>query len=49
MAIRFYSVLKLFTGLAIAAFMAFKLTEIKAIVTAPNPTTAKIHHAIVIR
>lgn len=40
----FYSVLKFFTGLAVAALMAWKLTVNKAIVTAAMPAMAKTHH-----
>ena len=39
-----YSVLKLFTGLATAAFIAWKLTVNTVIINAPTPATAKIHH-----
>ena len=42
-----YSVLKLFTGLATAALMAWKLMVAKAINTATTPEPAKIHQASV--
>ena len=41
-----YSVLKLFTGLAIAAFIAWKLTVIKVITIAPSAAAPKIHQDI---
>ena len=39
-----HSVLKLFTGFAIAAFIAWKLTVNKVITNAPAHAAAKIHH-----
>ena len=39
-----YSVRNDFTGLAIAAFIAWKLTVNKVITNAPAPAVAKIHH-----
>jgi hypothetical protein len=39
-----YSVLRLFTGFAIAAFIAWKLTVITVISNAPHAAAAKIHH-----
>ena len=44
-----YSVLKLFTGLAIAAFIAWKLTVHRAINIAPAPAAKNIHQLIEIR
>src|ERR1700694_2098683 len=44
-----HSVLKLFTGFAIAAFIAWKLTVSKAINKAPIPATPKTHQLMVIR
>jgi hypothetical protein len=44
----FYSVLKLFTGLAKAAFIAWKLTVINVITSAPRPDTINTHHEIVV-
>jgi len=41
-----YSVLNDFTGLAIAAFIAWKATVTSAIRMAAAPATKKIHHAI---
>ena len=41
-----YSVLKLFTGFAIAAFIAWKLTTNIVINNEPIPAAAKIHHEI---
>ncbi len=41
--IHLYSVLKLFTGLAIAAFIAWKLTVSNVIKRAPNAETTKTH------
>jgi len=43
---RHYSVLKLFTGFAIAALMARKLTVTIVNSNAPMPAAAKIHHDI---
>jgi hypothetical protein len=43
---RYYSVLKLFTGFAIAAFIAWKLTVINAIRTAAMPAIKNIHQLI---
>ncbi|MEJ7829990.1 MAG: hypothetical protein WKF91_17405 [Segetibacter sp.] len=43
-----YSVLKLLTGLAIAAFIAWKLTVITAISKASNPAVANTHQEIFI-
>jgi hypothetical protein len=40
----FYSVLKLLTGLATAAFIAWKLTVISVIARAPRPDKPKIHN-----
>ena len=45
----FYSVLKLFTGFAIAAFIAWKLTVVMANKTVAKATTAKTFHVIVVR
>ena len=42
----YYSVLKLFTGFATAAFIAWKLTVIKAIRIAEIPAAKKIHQLI---
>jgi hypothetical protein len=39
-----YSVLKFFTGLAIAAFIAWKLTVISAINNATDPAATNTHH-----
>ena len=44
-----YSVLKLFTGFAIAAFIAWKLTVINAINTATNPANTNTHQLILVR
>jgi hypothetical protein len=44
-----YSVLKLFIGLAIAAFIAWKLTVNNAIKTAIKPARANIHQLMSIR
>jgi hypothetical protein len=44
-----YSVLKLFTGFAIAAFIAWKLTVAKAIDIAAIPATMNIHQLISMR
>ena len=44
----FYSVLRLFTGLAIAALIAWKLTVNKVIVTAANAASTNTCHLIVI-
>ena len=44
-----HSVLKLFTGFAIAAFIARKLTVAKAIDIAPTPATMNIHQLILMR
>ena len=44
-----YSLLKLSTGLAIAAFIAWKLTVSNAIINAPTPATTKTHQLTVIR
>lgn len=44
-----YSLLKLLTGLAVAALIAWKLTVSKAITNAPVAGRANIHHAIVVR
>jgi hypothetical protein len=41
-----YSLLKLFTGLAIAAFMDWKLTVANAIDMVTQPDTANTHHSI---
>ena len=38
-----YSVLRLFTGLAIAAFIACKLTVAKVMINAPVMVATKIH------
>ena len=46
---RFYSILKLFTGFATAAFIDCKQTVINAIAIAINPGNASIHHSIFIR
>ena len=43
---QFYSVLKLFTGFAIAAFIAWKLTVINAINKARIPAIANTHQLI---
>ena len=43
-----YSILKLFTGFAIAAFIAWKLTVINAINIAIIPATRNIHQLIAI-
>src|SRR5437762_13248890 len=43
---RSHSVLKLFTGFAIAAFIAWKLTVISAINNVNNPHAAKSHQLI---
>jgi hypothetical protein len=48
MAIYFYSVLNDFTGLAIAALIAWKLTVINVIIKAPPPAAINIHHEIVV-
>ncbi len=45
----FYSVLKLCTGLAAAAFKAWKLTVTSAITKARPPATKNTHHGILIR
>jgi thiosulfate reductase cytochrome b subunit len=45
----YYSLLKLSTGLTIAAFTAWKLTVNKVISSAPIPVAAKIHHDIAVR
>ena len=45
----FYSVLKLFTGFAIAAFIAWKLTVINAINITNNPADANSHQLRVMR
>jgi len=44
-----YSVLKLFTGFAIAAFIAWKLMVNNAMAIAIIPAIANIHHPIFIR
>ena len=44
-----YSVLKLFTGLANAALIAWKLTVANAIITASKPATANTHQLILVR
>jgi hypothetical protein len=44
-----YSVLKLFTGFAIAAFIAWKLTVNNAIPIASSPEIANIHQLIFVR
>jgi len=44
----YYSVLKLFTGFANAALIAWKLTVISAISNAIDPATANTHHPILI-
>ena len=41
-----HSVLKLFTGFAIAAFIAWKLTVARVIIIAPKPVAINIHHGI---
>jgi len=46
---RFYSVRKLFTGLAIAALMAWKLMVIRAIRQATIPTKTNTHQLILMR
>ena len=43
-----YSVLKLLTGLAIAALIAWKLTVSKAIIIAKNPATKKTSQPMLI-
>ena len=43
----YHSVLKLFTGFAIAALIAWKLIVIEAIATAAIPAITNIHHDIV--
>ena len=43
-----YSVLKLFTGFAIAAFIAWKLTVINVIANAPIPERINIQTEIVV-
>jgi hypothetical protein len=43
-----YSVLKLFTGFVMAAFIAWKLTVINAISNAVNPAIRNIHQLIFI-
>src|ERR1019366_6438396 len=45
----FHSVLKLFTGLATAAFIAWKLIVTKAIIIAAIPANTNIHHARLVR
>src|SRR5687768_18608943 len=45
---KFYSLLKLFTGLAIAALIAWKLTVIKATSKAAKPAIKNIHQLILI-
>src|SRR6266545_3074937 len=47
--IKLYSVLKLFTGFAIAAFIAWKLTVIKATAIAKIPVAANTPHSTLIR
>ena len=44
-----HSVLKLLTGFALAAFIAWKLIVAKAITTASNPAAKNIHQLILIR
>jgi hypothetical protein len=44
-----YSVRKLFTGFAIAAFIAWKLTVAKAMKTTINATKANSHQLMVMR
>jgi hypothetical protein len=44
-----YSLRRLFTGLATAAFTAWKLTVNTAIAMAIIPAKAKIHHSILVR
>ena len=44
-----HSVLKLFTGFATAALIAWKLTVSKVISKAPAPADAKIHHDNAVR
>ncbi len=44
-----HSVLKLFTGLAIAAFIAWKLIVANAIKTARNPAAINIHQLMFMR
>ena len=41
-----YSVLKLFTGFAIAAFIALKLIVTNAINKATKPAATNIHHSM---
>src|SRR4030095_6277451 len=45
----FYSVLKLFMGLATAAFITWKLTVTIAIIKTNKPAAPNIHHAISVR
>ena len=45
----FYSVLKLFTGLAVAALIAWKLIVINAIATATSTAAKNIHQLMLIR
>ncbi len=45
----YYSVLKLFTGFAIAAFIAWKLIVASAIMTAKNPAAKNNHQLILMR
>ena len=47
-ALRLYSLLKLSTGFANAAFIAWKLTVIKVIISAPNPEKIKTQNEIVV-
>jgi hypothetical protein len=46
---KFYSVLKLFIGLATAAFIAWTLTVSNAISNAMNAANTNTHHSILIR
>ena len=46
--IELHSVLKLFTGFAIAAFIDWKLTVISAIIIAVKPAKANTHYLICI-
>ena len=45
----YYSVLKLFTGFAIAALIAWKLIVATAIITASKPVAINIHALILVR
>ena len=44
-----HSVLKLFTGFAVEAFIAWKLTVNSVIITDPTAAIAKTHHEISVR